>query len=169
MLMDSPVVVVNSTPIIFLNHIGHLDLLQKLYSKVLIAEAVYQEVIVNNSDNNCNDFISQCNWIEVITIKNESARKAFITSLHIGEVETMILALEESAALCIIDDLLAWKHAKRLNLNVVGTLGILVAAKKLNYIDAVKPLTDQLISGGMYLSESVYDTVLSLANENKTI
>ena len=165
MLMDNPVVVVNSTPIIFLYNIGYLDLLQKLYKKVYIAEAVHKEVIVNCVYNNGNDFISQCNWIEVIKIKNESARKTFITSLHIGEVEIMILAMEKSADLCVLDDLLARKHAKRLNLNVIGTLGILIAAKKLNHIDAVKPLIDQLISGGMFLSESVYDSVLSLANE----
>ena len=169
MLMDSPVVVVNSTPVIFLHSICHLDLLQKLYRKVLIAEAVHQEVIENNTDNNGNDFISQYNWIEVLKIKNESARKTFITSLHIGEVETMILAMETSADLCVLDDLLARKHAKRLNLNVIGTLGVLVAAKKLNHIDAVKPIIDQLISGGMYLSDNVYDSVLSLANELKSI
>ena len=166
MLMDNPVVTVNSTPIILLHKIGHLDLLKKMYSKVLIAEAVHQEVIVNSTDNNSGyDFISQCDWIEVIKIKNESARKTFVTSLHIGEVETMILAMEKSAYLCVLDDLLARKHAKRLNMNVIGTLGILIAAKKLNHIDAVKPLIDLLVSGGMYLSDSLYDAVLSLANE----
>jgi len=163
--MDSPVVVVNSTPVIFLHNIGHLDLLQKLYGKVLIATAVHKEVIIDNTDDNY-DFISQCDWIEVIKIKNDNARKTFITSLHIGEVETMILAMEMSADLCVLDDLLARKHAKRLNLNVIGTLGILIAAKKLNHIDAVKPLINQLRSFGMYISDSLYDSVLSLAGES---
>jgi len=163
--MDSPVVVVNSTPVIFLHNIGHLDLLQKLYGKVLIATAVHKEVIIDNTDDNY-DFISKCDWIEVIKIKNDNARKTFITSLHIGEVETMILAMEMSADLCVLDDLLARKHAKRLNLNVIGTLGILIAAKKLNHIDAVKPLINQLRSFGMYISDSLYDSVLSLAGES---
>ena len=136
--MDSPVVVVNSTPIIFLHNIGHLDLLQKLYGKVFIADAVHKEVIIDSTNiNSSYDFISMCDWIDVIKIKNDSARKTFISSLHIGEVETMILAMEKSADLCVLDDLLARKHAKRLNLNVIGTLGIFIAAKKLNHIDAV--------------------------------
>ena len=165
--MDNPVVVVNSTPVIFLHNIGHLDLLQKLYGKVFIATAVHKEVIIDNANtDNDYDFIAQCDWIEVINIKNENARKTFITSLHIGEVETMILAMEMSADLCVLDDLLARKHAKRLNLNVIGTLGILIAAKKLNHIDTVMPLINQLRSFGMYISDSLYDSVLSLAGES---
>ena len=45
--MGNPVVVINSSPIILLHKIGHLDLLQKLYGKVHIAEAVHQEVIID--------------------------------------------------------------------------------------------------------------------------
>jgi len=164
--MDSPIVVVNSTPIILLQKIGQLDLLQKLYGRVYIAEAVYQEVIIDGAEKDGgNDFILQGNWIKVSKIHNDAARKAFVTSLHIGEVETMILAMEMSADLCVLDDLLARKHAKRLAINVIGTFGILIAAKKLKYIDSVKPLIDKLMSAGMFISDSLYESVLFLADE----
>ena len=164
--MDNPPIVVNSTPLILLSKINHLDLLEKMYKKIFIAEAVYREVIVDDKDKNINsDFIIQNKWIEVTKIQNDNARKTFITSLHIGEVETMILAMEKSAGLCILDDLLARKHAKRLNINVIGTLGVLIAAKKMNHIDALKPLLDQLLFVGMYISDSLYETALSAANE----
>ena len=164
--MDNPLVVVNSTPLILLNQIDRLDLLQKMYKKIFIAEAVYREVIVDGESNLVDgDFISRNNWIEVSKIQNDDARKTFITSLHIGEVETMILAMEKSADLCILDDLLARKHAKRLNINIIGTLGVLIAAKKMNHLDAVKPLLDQLVYSGMFISDTLYKTALSAANE----
>ncbi|MCL2662746.1 MAG: DUF3368 domain-containing protein [Oscillospiraceae bacterium] len=165
--MDKPLVVVNSTPLILLSNIGHLDLLKKLYNKVFIAEAVYHEVTEGGTDKRKNvDFISQNKWIEVTKIQNDNARKTFVTSLHIGEVETMILAMEKSADLCILDDLLARKHAKRLNIKIVGTLGVLIAAKKMKHINEIKPFLDQLISNGMFISNSLYSIALSTADEN---
>jgi len=164
--MNVPVVVANSTPVILLQKIGHLDLLQKLYSKIFIAQAVYEEIIIDESGNiNERDFLLINKWIEVIKVQNIDAKKMFLTSLHAGEVETIILAMEKHADLCIFDDLLARKYAKKFDLNVTGTLGVLIAAKKKNYINSAEPLLDKLVSVGMYISGELYDTVLSLAGE----
>ena len=165
-LVGSPIIVVNSTPIILMQKIGHLDLLHKLYDKIFIAQAVYQEIIIDGSDKiNGQDFLLANNWIEVINVQNIDAKKMFATSLHAGEVETIILAMEKSANLCIFDDLLARKYAERFDLNVTGTLGMLITAKKKNYINLVKPLLDSLAFVGMYISEELYHAVLSLSGE----
>ena len=159
-------VVANSTPIILLQKIGHLDLLQRLYGKVFIAQAVYQEIAIEESGKaGERDFLLIYNWIEVTKVQNVDAKKMFVTSLHAGEVETIILATEKSADLCIFDDLLARKYAKMFDLNVTGTLGVIIAAKKGNYVDSVKPLLDKLVFVGMYVSEELYNTALSLAGE----
>ena len=164
--MDSPIIVVNSTPIILLQKIGHLDLLHKLYEKIFIAQAVYQEIIIEESGKtNERDFILINNWIEVIKIQNVDAKKMFTTSLHAGEVETIILAMEKSADLCIFDDLLARKYAMRLDFDVTGTLGVLITAKKKKHINSTKPLLNKLVDVGMYVSDELYKTVLSLAGE----
>ena len=42
-------VVVNTTPIISLAAIGRLDLLEQLFGKITIAEAVYQEIKAKQS------------------------------------------------------------------------------------------------------------------------
>jgi predicted nucleic acid-binding protein len=42
-------VVANTTPIISLASIGRLDLLAKLFGKIIIAEAVYQEIKAKQS------------------------------------------------------------------------------------------------------------------------
>jgi len=86
--------------------------------------------------------------------------------LHDGEVEVMILAQEEPKAdLVILDDNSAKKTAKFLELSVTGTLGVLVKAKQLNYIEKVKPLMDALIANGFFVTQNVYSMVLEQAGE----
>lgn len=86
--------------------------------------------------------------------------------LHDGEVEVMILAQEEpKAELVILDDNSAKKTAKFLELSVTGTLGVLVKAKQLNYIEKLKPLMDALIANGFFVTQNVYSMVLEQAGE----
>lgn len=86
--------------------------------------------------------------------------------LHDGEVEVMILAQEEPKAdLVILDDNSAKKTAKFLELSVTGTLGVLVKAKQLNYIEKVKPLMNALIANGFFVTQNVYSMVLEQAGE----
>ena len=164
--MLNPIVVVNSPPVILLQKIGHLDLLQKLYCRIFIAQAVYKEILADEDINTSErELLLSNNWIEVVEIENIDAKKMFVTSLHVGEVETIILAIEKSADLCVFDDLLARKHAKRFDLNVTGTLGVLVAAKKKGFIRSVAPLLERLVSVGMYVSKELCNTTLLLAEE----
>lgn len=164
--MNNSIVVSNSTPIILLQKIGQLGLVQKLYSKIYIAKAVFQEVIIDGADKiEQNDFLAKYNWIEIVKIKNVEAKQMFTTSLHDGEVETMILAMEKSADLCILDDLLARKYAKRFNLNITGTLGLLIAAKKRGIVKEIKPLIEQLVDIGMFVGRDLYNSVISMARE----
>ncbi|MCL2704378.1 MAG: DUF3368 domain-containing protein [Defluviitaleaceae bacterium] len=163
--MGSPIIVANSTPLILLEKIGRLDLLKHLYGEIAIPEAVYKEVILDYPAND-KDFITDYTWIDIIKIQNNQAKILFATSLHEGEVETMMLAMELSADLCILDDLLARKYARNIGLNITGTLGILLAAKGKGFITDVKPEIDKLIQIGMYISSDLYTSILSSAKGN---
>mgnify|MGYP000862518243 CR=1 FL=1 len=157
-------VIANSTPLIALNKIGKLDLLKEIYKEIIIPYAVYEEVILN-SNKASNDFIKESNFFSIKRIKNEEARKLFVTSLHKGEVEVMILAKEIKADICIIDDLLARKYAKYYNLNITGTIGILLKAKELGLITRIKPIMDELKVSGIYIDTKLYNRVLEIARE----
>jgi len=163
--MSDSIVVANSTPIILLQKVGQLELLKALYSKIFIPEAVYKEVIIGGASKNQDDFISAHSFIEIVRIHNVEAKKLFAASLHEGEVETILLAMETKADLCVLDDLLARKYAKSAGFNVAGTLGVLIAAKNKGHIKAVKPVMDELISEGMYVDEALYMSALTIAKE----
>ena len=158
-------VIVNSTPIILLSNINQLELLKQLYETITIPQAVYDEVTAK-PDSACQNLKNHFDWIKVEKIRNPIQKKMYEAKLHDGEVEVMILAQEEPKAdLVILDDNSAKKTAKFLELSVTGTLGVLVKAKQLNYIEKVKPLMDALIANGFFVAQNVYSMVLEQAGE----
>ena len=160
--MGEPIVVANSTPIILLHKVGQLELLNSLYSRIYIPQAVYKEIVDGNVKE---DFISAHSFIDIVQIQNAETKRLFSPSLHEGETETIMLAMEMSADLCILDDLLARKYAKNAGFNITGTLGILLTAKNKGHIKAVKLIIDKLIAEGMYVDKELYLSVLDIAKE----
>lgn len=153
-------IVANSTPIISLHGINRLDILKNMYGKIIIPNAVHAEVIVKSAS-----ALEGYDWIYVKSILNLSAKEAFTSALHDGEAETIILAKELDADLIIIDDRLARRHAKYFGLVVTGTVGVLLRAKRSGVINKVRPVLDDLIGFGFYISEDVCQKVLDIADE----
>lgn len=160
-----PKIVVNSTPLIALCSIGRLDLLEKVYGRILIPQAVYDEV-TEKDDAAGRQIEQRPDWIEVVQISDRSQKQMYRARLHDGEVEVMILAQEAPVAdLVIIDDNAAKKTAKFLGLRVTGTLGALIRAKRMGYISSVAAVIDELCKNGFYVDDAVRAMVLEGAGE----
>ena len=158
-------VIVNTTPLIALCHVGQLDILKKIYGEILIPQAVYRE-LSEKKDSVCKKQVDDSiNWIHVENIKNQMAKSMFKAQLHDGEVEVMILAKEKSADLVIIDDANAKKHAKYLKLSVTGTLGVLIRAKKQGYISELKPIIQEMVEKNIFISEKLMKLCLEQVSE----
>ena len=78
-------VVVNTTPLIALADIGHLDLLQKLYHEIMIPEAVLEEI---KSEPACT-LVKSSEWIKVFQIVSDEEKNMYRARLHSGEIEVM--------------------------------------------------------------------------------
>ncbi|NJK35769.1 MAG: DUF3368 domain-containing protein [Oscillatoriales cyanobacterium SM2_2_1] len=85
-------------------------------------------------------------------------------SVDDGEAEAIALAYEYQCRL-IVDDLQARKVAQRLGLQITGTVGVLITAKKRGIIDSVKGTINSLESVGFYVSEALKAQALELAGE----
>jgi predicted nucleic acid-binding protein len=158
-------VVVNTTPLIALSHVGHMDILRKMYGEILIPEAVYRELSAK-PESICKVAVDNSrDWILVKEIQNQMAKSMYKTQLHEGEVEVMILAKEIGADIVIIDDANAKKHAKYLELPVTGTLGVLIKAKQNGYIDELKPILNRMIENGIYISQDLVERCLRQSGE----
>ena len=157
-------VVVNTTPIVALAEIGKLSLLHQLYGKIIIPEAVLDEI---KSEPAYTLVRENSGWIDVVSFSISSEiRKLFRSKLHAGEIEVISYAMKEKAELVIIDDMAARKMAKYMDLTVTGTMGVIIKAKQSGYIDNARYLIDALISNGLYISDELYEMVLRLSGES---
>ena len=163
-----PKVIINSTPIISICHLNRFDILKKLYGDIYLPEAVYSELSAK-PDSICKQILDDSideGWVHVRRINNALAKSLYKAQLHDGEVEVMILAKEINADLVVIDDLNARKHANYLHLKVTGTLGLLIKAKRLGYIDSLRNAFEVLLRHHIYISEKLFHQCLKLVNED---
>ena len=153
------VTVSNSTPLIALSKIGEIELLRDYFGKISIPNAVYDEVVVNGGLLYGAEDVKKADWIFVEEVENKLAVESLSMYLGAGESEAIVLA-KEKECLLVIDDGDGRKAAKNMNINITGTVGILLKAGKDGKIDLQETL-DELNSYGFRLSESVRDFVLS--------
>ncbi len=148
-------VVSDSSPLIALERIESLSLLQRLMSTVAIPHAVDREVFATQR---------RPTWIEVVPLSHPPDARLH-ERLGQGELEAIQLAIELEARWLILDDLPARRLAASSTLPVIGTAGLLLSAKKAGLIDAVEPKLHRLIHEGFRLSDTVVFAVLKAAGE----
>lgn len=158
-------VVVNSTVIIGLAKINRLDILKSLFEEVYISQSVYEEIISGGKGKYGVIEIKQSDWIETKKVKNILAVRNLELDLDRGESETIVLAEELCVDYVILDDERARDAARCLNLEVIGTIGLLVRAKKKGLVKKVKPLLDELRNKKFWFSEDLYIEILKVAEE----
>jgi predicted nucleic acid-binding protein len=93
------IVVCNTSPIINLAAIGQLALLQQLYARVIIPEAVYHEIAVRGRGQPGSTEVRNLEWIEKSYLVNRVLATALEVDLDAGEAEAIALAIEAKADL----------------------------------------------------------------------
>ena len=146
-------VYVDTSSLIILNKINALDLLNKIYSNVIITNYIQLEL---------NEAIPS--WISVELTYNidQSFLKNF--NLGLGETSIIINAIKNNGFL-ILDDLKARKIATTLSLRYTGSIGILIIAKELKLIDSVKYYLEKIQETNFRLSDALINKVLEITNE----
>lgn len=131
-------VVSNAGPLIALAKLNLLHLLKQLYGRVYFSPAVYEESVIEGLRQGLEDahtlrlFLSQEGWETTpVNVPNEWAS----LRLDRGERESLALALEKGALL-LIDEERGREEARRHNIRVRGTLGVLVEAYRRGLINS---------------------------------
>ena len=143
--------------------IGKLEILKELYKEIYIPEEVFSEIEAGKNKKYYLNLL-EFDWIKIEQIQDRKSI-AYFLDLDKGEAEAIILATESEADLILLDEALGRYHAKHAGLKVTGTIGILIKAKKLELIFELKPLIFELKEKGVWLSESLIERILELANE----
>lgn len=118
-------VVADSSPIIVLIMIGHIDVLPKLFGQVVIPTEVSTELLHSKRLQNVRDFMTSSPiWL----LERTPAAIEPIPSLHAGESAAISLAQELKADLLLIDEVHGRKAAAERHIPFTGTIGVLELA-----------------------------------------
>lgn len=160
------IIVSDTTSISNLFLIDHLWIIEKLYKTIIIPDAVYQELLRFNEFAPDISAITSASWIKRVDIENNLLVETLRKNLDQGEAEAIALAHELGAELLIMDELKGRDYAQKMNINIIGLVGILIHAKQRGIIPNVAEILRELREkAGFWLNDALYQKVLSIANE----
>lgn len=159
----------DSSPLIYLTRLGCLSLLWELHERVFVPQAVWSEITVGGEG--LPEAVALraavvAGSVQVVALSSGTAASGDAAErLGRADVEAVLLARELGAVL-LADDLEVRELARRLAVEVTGTIGLLLRAKRAKRIHRLKPLLDQLLTQTNFrMSASLLQAALSDAGE----
>lgn len=157
-------VVSDTTPLISLLKINQIDLLRRLFGEVVIPYAVYEELTVDKRFEEEAECIKNKNFIIIKDVESQESvdilRK--VSGLDKGESEAIVLSNELNADIILMDEVKGRTVSGQMDLDIMGTIGILMAAYEENEITAqdVVNCVDGLQKAGRHISNKYYQMLL---------
>ena len=147
-----PLVVTDSSALIALCGIGHVPLLEDLFERTIVPVEVWQE-LADKVDAPEPGLILPLRGLNVLPPRGPAPAEA--STLGSGERSAIAIALEHPGAWLLVEELRARKIARRLGLDVRGTLAVLVEAKRRGLVPAIGPLVERLTANGVWLGPAL--------------
>jgi predicted nucleic acid-binding protein len=149
----------DAAPVIFLGKINQLSLIHELFNaEILIPSVVKNEIFGPNvppdEERLLTPFLSKC---KVVDIRNPVV---FAKAMSFADNCVLTLACREHADIILSDDRLVRRVAVIEGVRVVGTLGVLIRAKKKSLLSTsnTEDLLDQLVEEHNFrISTRVYE------------
>lgn len=160
-------VVCNSSVLIGLSGIDRLEILHKRFPEgVIVPDAVWNEVVETGHGRSGAENVANAKWISRLKVQNCAFALALQTSLDEGEAEVIALGEEIGADLLLLDEKSARSVAERLQYPVLGTIGLLIWAKRQRIFPSLaNELSLLRQKGGFRLSKIVYEYALQQVGE----
>ena len=149
------VLVTNTTPLIAITAaIGSLDVLKFLYSRVVVPLEVAEVVRAGGQQSFGVDAFRGSEWLEVQS--GPVALQPFLrNSLDRGEASVIQTAMNLGLPLVCIDETAGRRVARLCGLNLTGSVGVLLKAKRLGYDVSIPEALQRMRAQGIWLSERV--------------
>jgi predicted nucleic acid-binding protein len=156
------ILVADASALIALATCDSLTLLEAIFGDVLVPEAVFSEVTALDKPQSMRLRSYLHGKVRAVDMQRFVYLDAFA---DVGETQAMLLYKEVAADYLLIDDKRGRKVAKINQIKTVGSLGVLLQAKRAGIIPYVAPLIEQIAANSVFMSESLMRTVLELADE----
>ncbi len=157
--------VADTGPLIFLAKLGRLGLLQHGADQVYVPQAVLNEVQAKPDEATKAIEEASRSWLSVRKVGDQRTVEILLATLDRGEAEVIVLAKELDADRVVMDDLDARRFARRAGFDLVGTLGLLLAARLRGEIPTVGEEIERLQILGFRITPSLVEAILREAGE----
>jgi predicted nucleic acid-binding protein len=156
--------VVNASPLIALGRVGQLELLGRLCDRVLIPDRVIAEVARGKRKDPSAPATLQ--WAERFATRDVDVLD-FVAGWDLGAGESQVISLchRVEGMRAVLDDGEARRCAATLAIPMIGTLGVLLQAKKRGFILEARPVAESLLRNGLYFDQSLMDQALAACGE----
>lgn len=141
-------IIVDTSVLIALEKLTLLPLLCKIYSEIILPEAVVKEF---------GELPLPC-----ITIKKTKSNiaKLLMRDLNLGRGEAEVITLaSETGMKLMIDDMKARRIAEDMGLKITGTIGFLVKSQKLGLIKSAYEKAKELKDKGFHITNELLDDI----------
>jgi predicted nucleic acid-binding protein len=160
------IVVADTTPLLYLSRIGRLELLQALYDQIFVPVTVWQEAVAARPDADGVQALRSASWI---MISDQAERAGIDASLEAtrdpGEAAAILLAELLGADLLLVDERKGRALARQRGLEVRGTLGVLVEARRAGYVESLRTVLDDLQAQGFRVAPALVAEALRAVGE----
>jgi predicted nucleic acid-binding protein len=143
--------VVDASPVIALAKVGRLHLLRDLCKELLIPEAVLAEILAG-PPSDPSRLAVESGWAATVAV-DYIAPELLEWGLGTGETAVLAVAMERKPAAVVLDDAAARTCAKALGIEVIGTLGAVLRAKKKAIITSAADVLKALRVAGLRLDD----------------
>lgn len=143
------IIISDTSCLIALSKIDKINLLKNLYHEVLITSKVYNEFGDSLPDG-----------IIITEVQNKRKQKELEKRLDKGEASSIALALEMDNSTLIINEIKGRKLAQSLNIDIIGTIGLIILSEKKGLVLDVASLILKLVNKGFRLSDSLINKII---------
>ncbi len=153
----------NTSPLILLFEANLEFVLRELYGEIIIPEEVLSEILISPKVDKLSNQIESCDWIKKVKIEMEAS----VLNWDLGKGESAVLsyALQNPNSLSLLDDRLGKKCAGILGIDVIGTGGLLVFAKRQGIIKEIRTPLEKLKRAGLWITNDIIQLILHRAGE----
>lgn len=156
----------NTSPLQYLHQIGELELLPRLFRRIVVPGAVEVELAAGRALGHVLPDLGVLPWVDVRRGIRAPRTMLAHGDLGAGEREVLWLATAIPGSMVFLDDSEARRAALALSIPVSGTLGILLLAKQRGMIGLLRPLLDRLESARFRMAPNLRASVLDRAGES---
>jgi predicted nucleic acid-binding protein len=159
-------IVADSGPLIMFGRSDLLGLLRAVAGEIMVPVTVFTECTRDATKPGVSDLIDAARS-GVIAVMPETApisQLSSIANLDAGEIMALTMARHLGCPV-LMDETIGRKAAARLTIPVIGSAGILLAAKERGLIAEIAPILARWKGWGYFLAPALLDAVLSRAGE----